>query len=176
LNKVPTVAVLPTNPAADLDRHVEGTIAMAPNGIVNRSSMGASIFASRFSEAFFLTGKGAGVQTSGGSSWHLVATSSGPLAGFVFFLDPSGGPAGNSELSGTSQLYFEGVIYLPQQILKLSGGSSASTQSPFTACMADTYDLSSSSTLNINSDRTKTSVPIPPAIFGSGGGKPRLVN
>ena len=127
--------------------------------------------------SFFLTGNNAGVQTSGGSSWHVSAMKTGTLAGFVFFLDPNGHQAGSSELSGTSELYFEGVIYLPKQILKLSGGSNTYTASPFTAYIADTYDMSSSSTLNISSDPTKTSAPIPSALVTANtGGRLRLVN
>lgn len=121
---------------------------------------------------FLLTGAGAGVQTSGSSSWHLSAMTTGLLKGFVFFLDPRSTPASFSEISGTSELYFEGVIYLAHQMLKLSGGSNAYATSPFTAYIADTFDMSSSTTLNINSDVTKTSVPIPSAIASaSTGGK-----
>ena len=46
---------------------------------------------------------------------QIGPSSNGPLAGFVFFLDPSNSPAKSSELSGSSELYFEGLIYLPQQ-------------------------------------------------------------
>jgi len=125
--------------------------------------------------SFFLTGNGAGMQTSGGSSWHLVAMSTGELKGFVFFLDPSSTPASNSELSGTSELYFEGVLYFARQMLKLSGGSTAYATAPFTSYIADTFDLSGSSNLNINNDVTKTSVPIPSPVDGSNGGYLRLI-
>jgi hypothetical protein len=61
--------------------------------------------------AIFLTGQGAGIQLSGQADWHIVAPTSGPLAGFAIFLDPSG-PTGlaadSSMLSGQSQLYFRG--------------------------------------------------------------------
>jgi len=127
--------------------------------------------------SFYLTGSGAGVSTSGGSAWHIVAMSSGTLAGFVFFLDPNASAAQKSTLSGSSELYFEGVIYLPDQQLTLSGGSAAFTPSPFTAYIADTFVLSGSATLSILSDPTKTSVPIPTALLsGSVGQLLRLVN
>jgi len=121
---------------------------------------------------FFLTGKGAGAQASGGSNFHFSAMTSGLLKGFVFFLDPSGGPNSKSDLSGASQLYFEGVIYLPSQQLNLSGGSTGYTNAPFTGYVVDTINMSSSTTLTINSDPTKTSVPIPSAILTANtGGK-----
>ena len=126
--------------------------------------------------SFFLTGHGAGVQTSGGSSWHISAMKTGYLAGFVFFLDPGATPASSSELSGTSELYFEGVLYFAKQQLRLSGGSDAYATAPFTAYIADTFVLSGSSNLNINSDATKTTVPIPSALLTGGtGGKLWLV-
>jgi len=127
--------------------------------------------------SFYLTGTGAGVSTSGGSGWHIVAMSSGTLAGFVFFLDPAANAASKSGLSGSSQLYFEGVIYLPNQQLTLSGQSTAYTPSPFTAYIADTFTLSGSAALTIYSDPTKTSVPVPSALLsGSGGEKIHLTN
>ena len=121
---------------------------------------------------FFLTGRGAGVQLSGSANWHLVASNSGALAGFVFFLDPSNSPANSSELSGSSELYFEGLIYLPQQQVTLSGGSSNYTPAPFTMYIADTIRISGNGSLVINADPTQTSVPIPTAALG---GQLRLV-
>jgi hypothetical protein len=127
--------------------------------------------------SFFLTGSGAGVQLSGQANWHLVASSSGPFAGFVFFLDPQG-PTGlaatSSQLSGTAEMYFEGVIYLPQQRVALTGGSEGYTPSPYTAFIMDTLDISGSGAMVINNDASKTSVPIPAALQTATGGQPRL--
>ena len=121
---------------------------------------------------FFLTGRGAGVQLSGSANWHLVASNSGALAGFVFFLDPSNSPASSSELSGSSELYFEGLIYLPQQQVTLTGGSSTYTPAPFTMYIADTIRISGNGSLVINANPAQTSVPIPAAALG---GQLRLV-
>ena len=123
--------------------------------------------------SFFLTGKNAGVNTSGGSSWHVSAMTTGDLAGFVFFLDPNATPASSSTLSGTSELYFEGVLYFARQQLNLSGGSATYAVAPFTAYIADTFVISGSSNLNINSDATKANVPVPSALLT--GGKLRLI-
>lgn len=125
---------------------------------------------------FFLTGVNAGVNTSGGSSWHLTAMKNGSLAGFVFFLDPKSTPASKSVLSGGSEMYFDGVLYFAKQALNLSGGSSAFTVSPFTSYIADTFTLSGSSTLNINNDTAKSSTIIPPELLqGSTGYRPYLI-
>ena len=71
----------------DGDLNASGTSTMTGNGVT-----------------FFLTGNGAGVTSSGGSSWHLVAAGNqsypctdgktGCLAGFVFYLDASGAGMG----------------------------------------------------------------------------------
>jgi Flp pilus assembly protein TadG len=128
--------------------------------------------------AFFLTGSGASVQLTGQADWHVVAPASGTFAGFVFFLDPngpSGAAASSSQLAGTAELYFEGVIYLPKQNVTLSGGSESFTPSPYTAYIMDTMDINGNGTLVINSDPTKTTVPIPAALLLSIGAQPRLV-
>jgi Flp pilus assembly protein TadG len=128
--------------------------------------------------AFFLTGAGAGVQMSGQANWHLVAPSDGPLAGFVFFLDPKG-PTGlaaaSSQLSGTAEMYFEGVIYLPRQSVALNGNSEGSTPSPYTAFIMDTLDITGNGSMVINNDMSKTKVPVPAALQVAAGGQPRLI-
>jgi len=128
--------------------------------------------------SFFLTGAGAGVQFSGQAGWHLVASPSGPFAGFVFFLDPHG-PTGyaatSSQLSGTAEMYFEGVIYLPKQSVTLSGSSEAFAPSPYTAFIVDTLDISGNGSMVINNDTSKTSVPVPAALQVAAGGQLRLV-
>ena len=127
---------------------------------------------------FFLTGAGAGVQLSGQANWHLVASSSGPLAGFVFFLDPQG-PTGlaatSSQLSGTAEMYFEGLIYLPRQAVALTGNSELYAPSPYTGFIVDTLDITGNGAMVINNDLTKTSVPVPVPLQVASGGQPRLV-
>jgi len=127
---------------------------------------------------FFLTGAGAGVDIEGSANWHLVASNDGPLAGFVFYLDPSsptGQVATSSKLAGSAEMYFEGVVYLGRQQLQLTGSSSTATPSPYTAFIADTIEIGGSGTLTINNDLTKTSVKIPSALQMTMNTKARLV-
>jgi hypothetical protein len=115
---------------------------------------------------------------SGQANWHLVATSTGPLAGFVFFLDPQG-PTGlaatSSQLSGTAEMYFEGLIYLPRQAVALTGNSEVYAPSPYTGFIVDTLDITGNGAMIINNDLTKTSVPVPAPLQVASGGQPRLV-
>jgi hypothetical protein len=124
--------------------------------------------------AFFLTGQGAGMQLSGQADWHIVAPTSGQLAGFAIFLDPSG-PTGlaadSSMLSGQSQLYFEGIVYFPQQQVTVTGTAAALSPSPYTSFIADTLRFVGNGELVINNNTSLTAVPIPTALMVQTGGK-----
>lgn len=124
----------------------------------------------------FLTGKGAGIQMSGKANWHLVAPSdmSQPFPGFVIYLDPSGptGLAANSStLSGQSELYFEGVVYLPSQQLTISGTAETFAPSPWTSFIADTVQITGNGSFVINNNTGLTSVPIPTGLQMRTGGR-----
>jgi hypothetical protein len=105
----------------------------------------------------FLTGVGASVQLSGQADWHIVAPTDGPLPGFAIFLEPNG-PTGIassfSSLSGQAELYFEGIIYLPQQQVTVSGNG-----------LGFALRFVGNGELVINNDRSKTTLPIPTALM-----------
>jgi Flp pilus assembly protein TadG len=124
----------------------------------------------------FLTGTGAGIQMSGKANWHLVAPSdmSQPFPGFVIYLDPSGptGLAANSSsLSGQSELYFEGIVYLPGQQVNVSGTAEAFAPSPWTSFIADTFKITGNGSFVINNNTGLTSVPIPTGLQMRTGGR-----
>jgi Putative Flp pilus-assembly TadE/G-like len=125
---------------------------------------------------FFLTGQGASVQLSGQANWHIVAPASGEdgMPGFAIFLDPNGptGIAGEfSTLSGQSELYFEGIVYLPKQQVTVTGTAVAFSPSPYTSYIGDTLNFVGNGELVINNDTTMTSVPIPTALEVQTGGQ-----
>lgn len=128
---------------------------------------------------FFLTGAGAAINMSGHASLNLVAAKTGPFPGFVFFLDPSG-PTGlaasSSQLSGSSDLYVEGVVYLPKQLVTITGSAEMDAPSPYTSFIADTIELNGNGSLVINNDPSKTTVPIPKELEVSLAGQPRLTD
>jgi Flp pilus assembly protein TadG len=146
--------------------------------------------------SFFLTGSGAALQLSGQANWHIVAPSAPtppapsdptvpapsaptvPLPGFAIFLDPNG-PSGlaasSSSLSGQSELYFEGVVYLPRQQVTISGTAEAISTSPYTSFIADTLSFVGNGELVINNDTSKTSVAIPTALKVQTNGKLALI-
>jgi Flp pilus assembly protein TadG len=145
------------------------------DGVLNESG-GTSFTGNGVS--FFLTGQGASVQMSGQADWHLTAPTSGPLASFVFFLDPSG-PSGlaatSSSLAGQAELYFEGVVYFPKQLLTITGNSEVQATAPYSAFIADTITINGNGQLVLNSDPNATPVPIPSALQVTWNGQPRLV-
>ena len=128
--------------------------------------------------AFFLTGAGAAVNLSGQAGLRLTAPTDGKLAGFVFYLDqngPSGIPATSSQLSGSSDLYVEGIVYLPKQLLTVTGNAEMDAPSPYTSFIADTIELNGNGTLVINNNPASTAVFIPPELQVKLGGQARVL-
>ena len=126
----------------------------------------------------FLTGNNAGLQMSGQANWHLVAPQTGPMAGFAIFLDPngpSGAPAASSQLSGQSELYFEGVVYLPRQLVTITGTAEAFAPSPWTSFVADKFQITGNGSIVIHNDTSLTPVPIPAGLKMRTGGRLRLM-
>ena len=127
--------------------------------------------------SFFLTGYNTSLQLSGQANWHLVAPANGPLPGFAIFLDPDGpsGLAGSfSSLSGQSELYFEGIVYLPKQEVTVSGTASAVAPSPYTSYIGDTLRFVGNGDLVINNDTSLTALPLPTSLYVQTGGRPIL--
>jgi hypothetical protein len=96
------------------------------------------------------------------------------MAGFVIFLDPngpSGAAAASSQLSGQSELYFEGVVYLPKQLVTITGTAVAFAPSPWTAFIADTFQITGNGSIVIHNDTSLTSVPIPDGLKMRTGGR-----
>ena len=127
--------------------------------------------------SFFLTGYNTSIQLSGQADWHLVAPVNGPLAGFAIFLDPDGpsGLAGSaSSLSGQSELYFEGIVYLPKQQVTVSGNASVVAPSPYTSYIGDTLQFTGNGDLVINNDSSMTALPLPTSLYVQTNGRPML--
>ena len=125
---------------------------------------------------FYLTGKGAGINMSGKANWHLVAPTdtSQPFPGFVIFLNPNGTTgtaATSSTLSGQSELYFEGVVYMPGQQVTVTGTAQTFAPSPWTSFIADTIQITGNGSFVINNNTSLTAVPIPAGLQMRTGGR-----
>jgi hypothetical protein len=126
--------------------------------------------------SMFLTGSNAGLNWSGGGSYHLTAPSSGDLAGFLVFLDPAATAASKSVISGSGEMYYEGILYFPDQQVEVSGGGMTLTNtSPWAMYVAKNFVYSGGSQLIVNLNPIATTVLIPPEISQMGGDGPLLV-
>jgi hypothetical protein len=126
--------------------------------------------------SFFLTGAKAeaGLVWSGGGSYHFTAMRTGPLAGFIVYLDPGALKDDRSHVSGGGDIFYEGAFYFPGQTLLISGGGTVTSPSPFTAYVADIIEYTGGGTLRIGADASKSSVPIPAGLYAAGAGPVRL--
>lgn len=116
------------------------------------------------------------VTLSGGGAYNLVAPKTGPTASFVFFQKHSASPGAQATVSGSGDVYYEGIMYFPTQNLLVSGsGSTATVKSPFLAYIGNTITYTGTSTLNVGIDKTKTSVPVPDDLYSGEAGALRLL-
>lgn len=98
---------------------------------------------------FFLTGTNSEISWSGGGTYQFTAMQTGLLSDFVIYLDPTANAKSKSHISGGGDTFYNGVIYLPNQQMEISGSGSVSTTTSDLALVADTFKYSGSSTLNI---------------------------
>ncbi|HVV38892.1 MAG TPA: hypothetical protein VHD31_01025 [Candidatus Paceibacterota bacterium] len=113
--------------------------------------------------SFFMTGSGAGLTLAGSGKLDISAPTSGTMAGFAIFLDPSntnGTPLAATTLAGSGTLTLDGVVYLPRQQLNVAG-SAKNTPSNFFAVVADTINISGSPTMTFTLPSGNSTIPVP---------------
>ena len=100
----------------------------------------------------FTSSTGSGYATAtinGGATIELIAPTSGPTAGIVFFGDRNM-PAGLSfKLNGGSNQTFGGALYLPKAAITFAGGSGTGAKG-CTQLVADTISFSGNSNFALN--------------------------
>jgi hypothetical protein len=113
--------------------------------------------------SLFMTGIGAGITLAGSGKIDISAPTSGPMAGFAIFLDPSnanGAPLAATTLAGSGTLSVDGVVYLPRQKMSLAG-SAKNTASTFAAILANDFNISGSANLTLTIPTGASSIPVP---------------
>ena len=112
-----------------------------------------------------LTGLKTGVDWDA-DSYRVVAASSGPLAGFVMFLDSDAVPAKKTSISGKGAMYLEGILYFAGQEVQLSNKHQTEADvAPWTILIANNLTYSGGH-IYIKANANNTSVFIPPEISG----------
>ena len=123
----------------------------------------------------FLVEGSSAVNLSGGGNYRLTAQRSGELSGFVFFQRANSNVGGKAVISGSGDMYFEGVMYLPSQKAEVSGGGTTQTMySPFTAYIANRFLYSGGSEIRVQYEPSRLTVTPPTGLFTNAGGA-RLV-
>jgi hypothetical protein len=86
------------------------------------------------------------VDLSGGTNLQLSAPTTGPLAGILFYQDPSITSPAASSLSGGTDTIFNGALYFPTSAVNYSGGAA----SAYTILVSKTVSITGGTTLNSN--------------------------
>jgi hypothetical protein len=98
---------------------------------------------------------------------NFVGRRSGTYAGIVIF-QARGSTADYSIINSHSSSTIEGVIYLPDSELMLNSNGTFNAASPFLSIITRKLTLNSLSTIAINNDPDKATIPIPSALTGVG--------
>jgi len=116
--------------------------------------------------SFYLTGTDVEVDFSGGAGVDLSAPTSGPMAGLIFYQDPTANPGADNHFSGGANSSYEGTLYFPTQHITISGSGIAAFPPPHTMFIALTFTFTGSSQLFLGADYAASDVPRPPGIGG----------
>jgi len=89
---------------------------------------------------------------SGNSTVQLSAPTSGPMAGFVLYQhDPNASPGEiTSSITGNGNTDYNGVLYFGNQNVNINGNGANSTNSPFSAIVANQVILNGNGTINFS--------------------------
>lgn len=121
---------------------------------------------------FYLTGSGARVMFSVGSSVSLTAPKDGALAGLLFYEDRNA-PVGETHRIGSDNArLLLGTVYLPKGTLIVDANKPVADQSAYTAIIVRKLNLMAGPNLVLNSSYNATSIPAP---AGLSEGKVSLV-
>lgn len=124
---------------------------------------------------FILSGKNASVQIQGDGILRLTAPTTGPYAGIALAEDRTTAPFDiqaalfrrpqptyplRSTVTGNGQIHIEGLIYLPKQVLEITGNGWGEKSSPYLQIIAYAIDISQLGALFIDFNPSATSVPV----------------
>ena len=124
---------------------------------------------------FYFTGDGAIFSLESSSALELMAPTTGPLAGLMFFQDRTSKEADFLLFSNKASVMV-GTVYLPNGNFIIDTISPVADKSAYTAIVTRTLTMWRQPNVVLNTDYGATDVPVPAGIGGSGNGAVRLLN
>lgn len=126
---------------------------------------GARVSGNKVMIAF--TGDGATLYIYGNATLNITSPTTGPYANVQFFEDPeqyvdpkfglwfSIGGGKNNDLTDTSKVSFDGIVYVPRQQVWVFGNGGADFNSPSMAVVTEKFWIQGNVTVNITTDNTR---------------------
>ncbi len=99
--------------------------------------------------------------TQAGASIVTSARSSGTFQGIAFAQYPSSVPASPNLIIGGGEMQINGIMYFPEQALKITGGGEIGTNAAQFAIMADTIAIEGNGELKIKIGQDYQSAGLP---------------
>lgn len=133
----------------------------------------------KVSEDAKLVGRGVGIsfhgdsanfEFGGTSTIDLVAPTSGPLAGVLFFGSLSAPDWREYKITSDNARVLVGTIYLPKGYFTIDAKNPVADQSAYTAVIVNKLKLKDSPKLVLNTNYHQTQVPVPEGVAKMGGG------
>ena len=87
-----------------------------------------------------------------GGDIELSAPTTGPLAGILFFGDPNAPEGVRHNITGGSDVSYEGTMYFPTGDLDFTGNGTGSTNADYTMVIARQLSFGGNGSLTFNSD------------------------
>ncbi|WP_337660541.1 pilus assembly protein TadG-related protein [Anderseniella sp. Alg231-50] len=131
----------------------DGPLAVAGKGKITGQNVG-----------FYLTGKGAKLSFSVGSSISLTAPDDGPLAGLLFYEDRAAPSGLLHRITSDNARLLLGTVYLPKGTLLVDANKPVADQSAYTAIVVRKLRLMAGPNLVLNSNYAATDIPAPPGL------------
>jgi len=124
---------------------------------------------------FYFTGNGASFSLVSSSALELMAPTTGPLAGLMFFQDRTANEEDFTLFSNKASVMV-GTVYLPNGNFIIDTNAPVADKSAYTAIVTRTLTMWRQPNVVLNTDYSATDVPVPAGIGGSSSSNVRLLN
>jgi Flp pilus assembly protein TadG len=114
--------------------------------------------------SFHFKGKDAQFYLGPNTSINLSATKEGPMAGILFFEDPSASKGNRFRISSNDARNLLGTIYLPKGDLLIDSERAIAGDSAYTVIVARRIAMTNGPKLILNTDYSATDVPVPEGV------------